>query len=83
MDQWDKDKYLELSKVILLSLLSSFTDSGNTGKFLLNNYKQAIEIISDYTPDINALKAVIPGLADEVERRRVKIPAEFEAGARV
>ena len=42
-----------------------FTDRRNTGKFLFNNYKQAITIISDYTPDIIALKAVMPGLADE------------------
>ena len=35
------------------------------GNFLFNNYKQALAIISDYTPDINALKAIMPGLADE------------------
>ena len=40
-------------------------DTRNAGKFLFNNYKQAIAIISDYTPDINSLKAIMPGLADE------------------
>ena len=50
MDQWDKDKYLELSRhsIFLIFLLLI----GNAGKFLFNNYKQAITIISDYTPDI-------------------------------
>ena len=42
-----------------------FTDTGSAGKFLFNNYKQALAIISDYTPDIDALKAIMPGLADE------------------
>ena len=42
-----------------------FTDTGNAGKFLFNNYKQAITIISEYTPDINTLKGIMPGLADE------------------
>ena len=63
MDQWDKDKYLELSRhsIFLIFLLLI----GNAGKFLFNNYKQAITIISDFTPDINALKEVMPGLSDE------------------
>ena len=44
-----------------------FTDTGNlnTGNFLFNYYKQALAIISDYTPDINTLKAMMPGLANE------------------
>jgi hypothetical protein len=49
--------------LLLFNLL--FTDTVNVGKFLFNNYKQAITIISDYTPDINALKAIMPGLSDE------------------
>ena len=66
MDQWDKDKYLELSKPGYSSMLIFFfTDPRNAGKFLFNNYKQALAIISDYTPDINTLKAIMPGLADE------------------
>jgi hypothetical protein len=32
---------------------------------LFNNYKQALRIISDYTHDIEALKATIPGLIEE------------------
>ena len=64
MDQWDKDKYLELSMCSINSHLL-FANTGNAGKFLFNNYKQAIAIISDYTPDINALKAISPGLANE------------------
>lgn len=31
----------------------------------MNNYKQAIAIISDYMPDIITLKAIMPGLSDE------------------
>ena len=65
MDQWDKDKYHELSKFFLMLIFYFFTDTSNTGKFLFNNYKQAIAIISDYTSDINALKAILPGIANE------------------
>ena len=32
---------------------------------MFNNYKQALRIISDYTHDIEALKATIPGLIEE------------------
>ena len=32
---------------------------------MFNNYKQALKIISDYTHDIEALKATIPGLVEE------------------
>jgi hypothetical protein len=32
---------------------------------LFNNYKQALRIISNYTHDIEALKATIPGLIEE------------------
>ncbi|KAF8235934.1 hypothetical protein L208DRAFT_995755, partial [Tricholoma matsutake] len=47
LDQWDKDKYFELSN------------------FLLNNYKEALAIILEYTPEIEALKNAVSGLADE------------------
>jgi hypothetical protein len=35
------------------------------GNFLFDNYKQALTIITEYTPKIEALKAIVPGLADE------------------
>ncbi|KAG1764991.1 hypothetical protein EDD22DRAFT_978874 [Suillus occidentalis] len=44
-DQWDTDRYLELSR------------------FLFNNYRQALMIITDYTKEIEAYRAVYP---DEV-----------------
>ncbi|KAG1802335.1 hypothetical protein EV424DRAFT_1474690 [Suillus variegatus] len=42
-NQWDIDKYLELSR------------------FILNNYKQALTMISDYTKELEAYHATFPG----------------------
>ncbi|KAG2148711.1 uncharacterized protein EDB93DRAFT_1240474 [Suillus bovinus] len=42
-DQWDIDKYLELSR------------------FILNNYKQALTMISNYTKELKAYCATFPG----------------------
>ncbi|KAG1771378.1 hypothetical protein EV702DRAFT_1181467 [Suillus placidus] len=42
-NQWDIDKYLELSR------------------FILNNYKQALTIISNYTKELEAYRAMFPG----------------------
>ncbi|KAG1850888.1 hypothetical protein F4604DRAFT_1686992 [Suillus subluteus] len=44
-DQWDTDKYLELSR------------------FIFNNYRQALTIITDYTKEIEAYRLMYP---DEV-----------------
>ncbi|KAG2743396.1 hypothetical protein P692DRAFT_20850503 [Suillus brevipes Sb2] len=41
-DQWDIDKYPELSR------------------YILNNYKQALTIISDYTKELEAYRATFP-----------------------
>ncbi|KAG2127666.1 hypothetical protein DEU56DRAFT_758550 [Suillus clintonianus] len=42
-DQWDINKYLELSR------------------FILNNYKQVLTVISDYTKELKAYRATFPG----------------------
>ena len=53
-NQWDKDKYLELSVYSCFVLCSVFLT--RTGKFLFDNYKQALDIISRYTPEVEAFK---------------------------
>ena len=43
--QWDKDKYVNLGKCFLWSLL--LTADISLGEFLLNNYKQALDILRE------------------------------------
>jgi Kyakuja-Dileera-Zisupton transposase len=62
LDQWDKDRYLDLSKFGLVSRCFSNWIAGN---FLLNNYKQALAILLDYNRDVEALKQTMPNLVDE------------------
>lgn len=63
MDQWDRDKYLELSKILVCFL--HLTNQAMQVIFYLTTTKQALMIISDYTQDIEALKATIPSLIEE------------------
>jgi hypothetical protein len=62
-DQWDKDKYAELSNSPGFFFYT--TNDHFLGNFLLNNYKQALSIIINHRKDIDALKEVLPRLRDE------------------
>jgi hypothetical protein len=41
--------------------LRAFIESFDLGRFILNNYKQALTIISDYTKELEAYRATFPG----------------------
>ncbi|KAG2107568.1 hypothetical protein BD769DRAFT_1630595 [Suillus cothurnatus] len=62
-DQWDINKYLELSR------------------FILNNYKQALTVISDYTKELEAYRATFPGQGLDFESWIVEELAYLEAVA--
>ncbi|KAG1819541.1 uncharacterized protein BJ212DRAFT_1445984 [Suillus subaureus] len=62
-DQWDIDKYLELSR------------------FILNNYKQALTMISDYTKELEAYCATFPGQGLDFESWIAEELAYLEAMA--
>lgn len=53
-DQWDEDKYLELSAFFLSKCLFLLTE--NLGRFLHNNYIQALCMINDFTPLLDDFK---------------------------
>lgn len=52
--QWDEDKYGELSE--FPATLHSTFNSYVSGRFLYNNYVQALTIIKDYTPHVEEMK---------------------------
>ncbi len=61
--QWDEEKYAELCKYIhhcgdILILMHK------EAKFLFNNYKQALQILKDFTPEVNRMKTLL-GLEDD------------------
>ncbi|KAG2032361.1 hypothetical protein BDR03DRAFT_936026 [Suillus americanus] len=62
-DQWDIDKYLELSR------------------FILNNYKQALTVISDYTKELEVYHATFPGQGLDFESWIAEELAYLEAVA--
>ncbi|KAG1785797.1 uncharacterized protein HD556DRAFT_1456348 [Suillus plorans] len=56
--QWDSDRYLELS-MVLFKVLELVFDAPILGKFLYNNYKQALGIIDDLSPAVKELKLAL------------------------
>jgi hypothetical protein len=56
-DQWDQDKYLELSMFILCISKTNLTTE-TSGKFIMNNYKQALGIIANYTLELDEFSKV-------------------------
>lgn len=51
--QWDDEKYQQLSEYNISSLTIY---SYGLGMFMLGNYKQSLEILKDYVPEVNAFK---------------------------
>ncbi len=54
--QWNEDRYADISRPVLF--LPSFASRSIllSGKFLFNNYKQALKIITEFTPQLMAYK---------------------------
>ena len=57
-NQWDMDRYLELSKYNVCAFWCEI--SPILGRFLFNNYKQAFSLITDYSKDLDAYRALYP-----------------------
>ncbi|KAG1742887.1 hypothetical protein EDB19DRAFT_1894855 [Suillus lakei] len=62
-DQWDTDKYFEL----------------NLGRFLANNYKQALTLIAEYTKELDAYHLSFPNLALDFDTWSVAMEPEHDA----